>query len=62
MRSVCAGLSGAILLGALLCVAPGCGGGATNLEEPEVKKNPSMSDMPGFNKMQEQLKKSKKTR
>lgn len=62
MRSVCTWLLGSLFACALFCVAPGCdGGGASNLEaQPEVKQNASPSEMPGFDKMQDQLKKEKK--
>jgi len=47
----------------IISLAPGCGSGASDLEKvPEIKQNPTMADMPGYNDMQEKLKKEGKIR
>jgi hypothetical protein len=61
MRALCTWLSATILVGCLVCLAPGCGGGTSELEKtPEVKQNPTMADMPGYDDMQKKLKEQKK--
>ena len=60
MRSLLAALCGVVLLGTMMCAAPGCDSQSGLEDQPEIKKNPTMNDMPGFNKMQDQLKKDKK--
>lgn len=61
MRSLPTCLAGAALAAFLIAVAPGCGGGTSGLEKvPEIKQNPTMADMPGFNEMQEKMKTEKK--
>lgn len=58
MRSLCLGLTGTFLTGVLVCLAPGCGGGASELENPPdvTKKVDPVTDMPGYKEMQDQLK------
>jgi hypothetical protein len=61
MRSTCTYLAGVILAGSLFVVAPGCDSGSGDLEKPAMtKKVDPMTDMPGFAKSQEDLKKSGK--
>ena len=62
MRSICTWLAATVLTGSLMVLAPGCGGGTTDLEKPPVVTKPPdpMTDMPGFKESQENLKKAGK--
>ena len=63
MRLPCAYLAGVILAAPVLVVSPGCDSGSSDLEKPaEIKKVTPENDMPGFKKMQDQLKKDGKVK
>jgi hypothetical protein len=57
MRLPCAYLAGVILVAPVLVLSAGCDSGSSELEKPaEIKKVTPENDMPGFKKMQDQLK------
>jgi hypothetical protein len=64
MRLPCAFLAGVILAAPVLVLSAGCDSGSSDLEKPAdlTKKVTPENDMPGFKKMQEQLKKDGKAK
>ena len=60
MRLSCTYIAGVILAAPVLVISAGCDSGS-DLEKPSVIKNVTPeNDMPGFKKMQEQMKKEGK--
>ncbi len=52
---------GVVLAAPLFVLGPGCDSGTADLEKPtEIKNVDPMTDMPGFSKMQDQMKKDGK--
>ena len=63
MRAPCTFLAGVVLTAPLIVSTPGCDSGTSELDKPaEIKKVDAKTDMPGFNQMQEKLKKQGKTK
>jgi hypothetical protein len=62
MRSLCAHLAGAVLLGPLIVLATGCGGGTSAIEKPPANVTPGAmkaEDMPGYKGINDTVKTKK---
>ena len=60
MRSLCKYLAVVVLAAPVLVISGGCDSGSGELEKPkEIPKVTPENDMPGFKKMQDQMKNKK---